>query len=383
MNTKSALLFVILIGVVSFFADMTYEGARSATGQYLSLLGASGTIVGIVAGFGEFIGYGFRAISGYISDKTGRYWFITFIGYMCNLIAVPFLALANSWQMASFLIILERFGKAVRTPSRDAMLSYATKEMGRGWGFGLHEAMDQAGALIGPLLVSLVLFAKSSYQSAFAILSLPALCAMSALTYARISFPKPQELEVEYPHLQEEHFTKKYWLYVAAIACLAAGYMDFALIAFHLKKDLLFSDAGIPLMFSIAMGVAGLSALLFGPLYDKFGLSVLIFATSLTAFFAPLIFMNKFYSIIAGLLLWGIGLGAQGSIMRAFVAHLVQKNRRGTAYGMMNFWFGLAWFLGSALMGVLYDISFLALLLFSCGMQLAAIPLLFAVKKMT
>src|SRR5580658_3323122 len=140
LSKNTAIKFVILLGIVSFFGDMTYEGARSITGQYLAILGASGTVVGVVAGLGELFGYSVRLVSGYISDKTGKYWLVTFIGYTLNLFAVPLLALAGNWPLAASLMILERFGKSIRSPAKDAMLSYATKEVGRGWGFGLHEA---------------------------------------------------------------------------------------------------------------------------------------------------------------------------------------------------------------------------------------------------
>jgi sugar phosphate permease len=192
---QNAIKFVILLGIVSLFADITYEGARSITGQYLAMLGASGAVVGFVSGFGELIGYGMRYFSGLISDKTQRYWLLTLIGYTLNLIAVPLLALAGNWPVAAALIILERFGKSIRTPPRDAMLSFATKETGRGWGFGLHEALDQVGAILGPLVVSAILYFKGSYQTSFILLFIPALCALSVLGAAMFLYPRPQDLE--------------------------------------------------------------------------------------------------------------------------------------------------------------------------------------------
>jgi MFS family permease len=381
LSKKTAIKFVILIGVVSLFADMTYEGARSITGQYLAVLGASGTTVGIVAGLGELIGYGFRLVSGYVSDKTGKYWLITIIGYALNLLAVPLLALAGSWPLAASLMILERFGKSIRNPSRDAMLSYATQQTGRGWGFGLHEAMDRTGAIIGPLIVSCILYYKGTYQISFIILLIPAICALSLLSVARILYPRPQDLEIENPNLKPGGFAKKYWLYIAALCCVAAGYIDFPLIAFHFKKASIMSDAWIPIVFSISMAAAGISALIFGRLFDRKGFSVLILATALASLFVPLVFLDNYYFLLIGMILWGIGLGAQESIMRAVVANLVQMNKRGTAYGILNIWFGVFWFLGSALMGFLYDISLISLIIFSMGIQLAAIPILFAVKN--
>jgi MFS family permease len=185
----------VLLGFVSLLADVTYEGARSVTGPYLALLGASGTAVGIVAGAGELFGYALRLWSGRLADRTQRYWALTLAGYAINLLAVPALALANHWPAAAALIIVERTGKAIRTPARDAMLSYATHEAGRGWGFGLHEAMDQIGATLGPMVVAGVLWWRGDYRSGFAVLLLPALAAMTVLLFARRLYPKPHELE--------------------------------------------------------------------------------------------------------------------------------------------------------------------------------------------
>ncbi len=381
ISKKKAITFVVLMGIVSLFGDMTYEGARSISGQYLAVLGATGTIVGIVAGLGELLGYSFRLVSGYISDKTGKYWLVTFVGYFLNLFAVPLLALAGNWPLAASLMILERFGKAIRTPARDAMLSYATKETGRGWGFGLHEAMDQIGAIIGPLIVSCILYFKGSFQTSFAVLLIPALCAMSVLTAARMLYPRPQDLEIETIDMRKDGFTKKYWLYIIAISCVAAGYVDFPLIAFHFQKFAVISDVWVPVFFSISMASAGLAALICGRLYDMIGFSVLIFVTALASLFAPLVFLGGFYLTLIGMILWGIGIGTQESIMRAVVANMVQMNKRGTAYGILNIWFGIFWFLGSALMGLLYDVSLISLIIFSVGIQLAAIPILYAVKE--
>jgi MFS family permease len=381
VSQGSALKFVVLIGVVSLFADMTYEGARSITGPYLAVLGASGTIVGIVAGFGELVGYGLRLVSGYISDRTGRYWPITLFGYVVNMLAVPLLALAGSWQMAALLIIAERAGKAIRNPPRDAMLSHATKELGRGWGFGIHEALDQVGAVLGPLLVTAVLYFKGSYQTSFALLLVPALLALSILLVTRLSYPRPRDLEAILPELETKGFPREFWLYVAAASLIGAGYVDFPLIAYHFEKASIVSDASIPVFYAVAMGVDALAALLFGRMFDRIGLSVVIFAALISAFFAPLVFLGSGHFALLGMALWGVGMGAQESVMRAAIAEMVPANRRASAYGVFNAAYGLFWFLGSAVMGILYDVALPALITFSVIAQLAAVPILLLVKK--
>ena len=378
---RSALIFVVSLGVVSLFADMTYEGARSITGPYLALLGASATVVGIVSGFGELIGYGLRLVSGYISDRTGKYWTITLFGYVVNLLAVPLLGLTGHWQTAALLMIMERVGKAIRTPARDAMLSHATKEIGRGWGFGLHEAMDQIGAVLGPLIVSAVLYFKGGYRTGFGILLVPALLAISVIIAARVSYPNPRDLEAGSAKIESKGFPHVFWLYLVAVALIAAGYTDFPLIAYHFKTVSVVSDSQIPMFYAVAMGVDALAAILFGRLFDRIGISILIVVALLSSLFAPLVFLGSFYFALLGMALWGIGMGAQESVMRAAVAGMVSADKRGTAYGTFNMGYGVFWFLGSALMGILYDKSILYLILFSVAMQLASIPVFLVIKN--
>ena len=377
---STALKFVVLIGVVSLFADMTYEGARSITGPYLAVLGASGTIVGIVAGFGELVGYGLRLVSGYISDRTGRYWAITLAGYVVNMLAVPLLALAGSWQTAAFLMIAERTGKAIRNPPRDAMLSHATEGMGRGWVFGLHEALDQIGAVLGPLVVTAVLYFKGGYRTGFAILLVPALLALSVLMAARLLYPRPRDLETISPELETKGYPRRFWLYIVAASLIGAGYVDFPLIAYHFEKESVVSDNWIPVLYAVAMGVDALAALVLGKFFDRQGVVVLIFATVVAALFAPLVFLAGGYTALLGMGLWGLGMGAQESIMRAVIAEMIPADRRASAYGIFNAAFGLFWFLGSLLMGILYDFSVLAVSVSSVVLQLGAVPVLLCVR---
>src|SRR6516164_965943 len=214
---NAALRFVLIIGVANFFADFTYEGARGIVGPFLGSLGASAAIVGFVAGLGELMGYGLRSVSGYFADKSHRHWAFAFVGYSVNLLAVPALALATRWPLAATLVVAERTGRGIRKPTVEEMLSYAGKSIGRGWVFGLNEALDQAGATVGPLITALVLYLHESYQNAFALLLIPALLCLSVLIIARIFYPRPRELE-EKParSLRTSRFSKGYWLYLIA-----------------------------------------------------------------------------------------------------------------------------------------------------------------------
>lgn len=381
LDLRHATRFVVLLGVVSLFADMTYESARSITGPFLELLGASATVVGVVAGLGELIGYALRFVSGKIADRTGRYWVMAISGYCVNLLAVPALALAGHWQAAVVLMFLERTGKAMRNPPRDAMLSFAGKRLGRGWGFALHEAMDQTGATLGPLVVAGVLAVRHDYRAAFAMLLVPALLSLAVLLAARLLFPHPHALESKTPELDTHNYAQSFWLYLAATGCIAAGFADYPLLAYHFEKVGSVSAAGIPLLYALAMGVDAIAALAFGRIYDRKGMGILLVAALLPVPVAPLALFGGFEGAVAAAVLWGIGMGAQESVMKAAVAAMSPAVRRGTAFGTFNMSFGIFWFLGSALMGVLYDFSPRLLAAFSVAAQLAALPLLVGVMR--
>ncbi|MCS7309056.1 MAG: MFS transporter [Armatimonadota bacterium] len=372
-SLSRSLLFVVLLGLVSLLADTTYEGARSITGPFLGTLGATGLVVGFVSGLGELVGYALRLASGYLTDRTRRYWLLTFVGYTVNLLAVPLLALAGNWLLASLLIVLERCGKAIRTPARDAMLSHATRTLGHGWGFGLHEAMDQVGAVLGPLLVFATLSWHHDYRMGFAVLLVPAVLALVVLSVARWQFPRPQELEAKTVTLHTRGFSPTYWVYLSAVGLVAAGYADFPLMAYHYEKQGVVASSHIALLYALAMGADAVGALLLGRLFDKVGFATLALATLISAGFAPLAFLGGFTGAVAGATLWGIGMSAQESVMRAAVAQLVPIERRGTGFGVFHTGYGVAWFAGSALMGWLYDRSVLALVVFSVCLQAAAL----------
>src|SRR6266481_2193874 len=371
---RRAIVFIVFLGIVSLFGDMTYEGARSITGPYLGMLGVTAATIGIVAGFGELLGFGARLVSGYLGDRTGRYWAITIAGYLLNLFAVPLLALAGAWPIAVVLIIAERMGRGIRSPVRDAMLSHAASRTGLGWGFGLHQALDQLGAVAGPLVVSGVLFVGSGYQAAFGWLLIPAVLSMAVLLAARYLFPRPHDFELAPPPLEGEGLAPIFWVYIVAVAFIAAGYADFSLIAYHFDKAQIMPGAWIPILYAVAMAVDGLGALALGSLFDRIGIWTMVFATIVSAAAAPLVFLGNFPLAVIGMACWGLGTGAQDSVMRATISRLAPQQRRATAFGIMNAVYGVAWFLGSVLLGILYDSSILAVVLASALLQAAALP---------
>ena len=388
---KAAYSFLVLLGIVSLFSDLTYEGARSILGPYLLLLGASASTVGFVSGLGEFIGYALRLVTGYISDKTKRYWLITIVGYAINLIAIPALALAPGlgWVYACGLIVLERFGKAIRAPAKTTIASFAATEVGAGKGFALQEVLDQIGAFAGPLMLFLVLTLKggdhnlAGYSLGFALLLIPAAIALIALLIARSKYPNPHEFERERPAGTHDGLNAAYWYYFVGIGFLAFGFADFSLMGFHMTKTKLFADNVVPLLYSTAMGIDAVSALFFGQMYDKRGMTAIIISSGVALFFAPFVFLAHTPALaFVGVLLWGIGMGAQESILKSAVTTIVPMERRGTAFGLFNTGFGAFWFAGSWLMGILYDKSLPALVLVSMVAQAMALPFFLKTRRL-
>ncbi|HKH81182.1 MAG TPA: MFS transporter [Methylovirgula sp.] len=380
---RTAFAFVLLIGILSFFADFAYEGSRSIIGPYLATLGASAAIVGVVTGFGEFLGYGLRLVSGRAADRTGKLWPITIFGYVIQMLAVPALALTGSWPSAAALIILERVGKAIRNPPRDVMLSHAAKQVGGyGWVFGLNEALDQAGAMVGPLIVAVVLASKANYRAAFAVLLVPAVITLVFVAIARVRYPRPQDLELTPPAVQSGRLPRIYWIYLAGAALVAAGFADYPLIAYHFSRSHTVPSDWIAIFYAVAMGVGGGASLLFGRLFDRFGFSVLIWLTLLSASFAPLVFLGNFWLALLGAAIWGIGMGAHESLIPAAVAPMVPMGRRASAFGLFTAGYGLFWFLGSAAIGFLYDLSPSAAVAFCVAAELAAVPVFLWVARL-
>lgn len=380
MKSK-ALRFVLMIGIVSFFADWVYEGARSVTGPFLAVLGASGLLVGFIAGLGELLGYGLRLVSGRLSERTREFWPITLFGYVVQMCAVPLLAWAPNWQIAGLLIVGERVGKAIRNPPRDVMLSHAANQIGLGFGFGLHEALDQAGALVGPLVVAFILARHGSYRSAFEVLLLPAAMTVLLIFTARLLYPTPEEMEAKDSTIQTSGLPRIFWIYLVGAALVAAGFADFSLMAYHFEKAAVIPHLWVPIFYSIAMAASGLGSLIFGKLFDRSGLWILVPLTLASVASAPLAFRGRFELALVGVALWGLGMGVHESIIPAAVATMVPQQRRPSAYGIFTSGFGVAWFVGSVILGKLYDVSLNGLIIFSVAAQLVAIPIFMVVAK--
>lgn len=357
---------------------MTYEGAHSIIGPYLKDLGATAFQVALIAGVGEMLAASLRYFSGKFADRTHAYWTITFLGYAMNVVAVPALAFAVNWQMASILIIAERTGKALRGPARDVLLSGATQEVGHGWGFGLHSIMDQTGAVIGPLLMFAAVAKSHHFGPGFLWLAFPAVGTLIALSLARVVNPdhaNPVTVRTS------QVLPKVFWTYVAAAGLLALGFVDFPILAYHFQSANLSAEATIPLLYTGAMAANGLTALLFGSLFDRFGLNALVIGIFISMLSLPFGFLGGATGMVVSVACWATGLGAQDACLRSGIATVVSMNKRGSAFGAFNGVYGVMWFLGSATMGLLYSRSLIALVLFGVLAQLGAAGMFFSLRK--
>jgi MFS family permease len=369
-----AFTFVLTMGIVNLFADMTYEGAASINGPFLATLGAGAAAISIVAGFGEFLGYALRLVSGYFADRSGRYWPITFLGYAANLLAVPALALVHSWPAAAALVVAERIGRAIRKPTVESMLSYTTGQLGKGWVYALNSALDETGALVGPLAVALVVFRGAAYPTAYALLLVPAVLALVSLTAARARFPLPSRLE-EGDTAPAKKFTRAYWLSMLAASLFAAGLMSFELIGYHLSSTGTVTGPWIPLFLAIATAAGIVANLIAGRLYDRTGMPIVLACVVLSSLFSPFVFLGSRWVALAGMVLWGIGDATQDTLFKALIAGQLPEGRRNLAFGLFYAGYGSGWLVGSIVTGLLYEHSRVTLVAFAAAVQLSSLPI--------
>lgn len=369
-----AFRFVLTMGIVNLFADITYEGGGALNGPFLGSLGANAAAISVIAGLGECLGYAVRSLSGSIADRTGKHWPVTFVGYAINLLAVPAMAVAPNWQTAAALLLAERIGRGIRKPTVEAMLSYTTGKVGRGWVYGVNTALDETGATIGPLLMALVLYLRGSYQLAFGLLLFSSIAALATLLAARIKFPLPAQLEAGERTARATGFTAAYWIYMAAGALFAAGLTSFELISFHLSASGSIAPALIPILLALATAGGVVASLVFGKMYDRLGIVAVVGAACLSAFFSPLVFLGGFWVVLTGMFLWGIGYATQDTLIKALIASVLPEGRRNSAFGIFYLGYGGGWLAGSITMGLLYEHSRLGLIAFAVATQIASVP---------
>ena len=382
VNRISPLRFIVGFGVVSALADVVYEGARSIIGPFLGQLGASAALVGLITGAGEAAALVLRLPAGRLVDRTRRPWAQTIAGYGLTVLCVPLLAVSGGLTAAGLLYNGERVGKAVRTPARDTMLAQASAKMGRGYAFGLHEALDQTGAMAGPLLIAAALALDLGYRTAFAILAVPGLLALAVLLRLRAAAPNPHAYDpaAQLPEAKrlslDTRLPRRFWQYAAFSAATMLGFSTWAVLAYHLTTRHLLPASLVPVLYAAAMAAAAATAVGFGRVYDRIGLRGLIVLPVLAAIVPLLSFATSTAAFVAGAVIWGAAMGVHDSTMRAAVADLVPPHRRGAGYGTFTALYGLAWLAGAATIGALYQHSTTAAAAFVLTVQTVALLLL-------
>ncbi|MEP6697617.1 MAG: MFS transporter [Pseudonocardiales bacterium] len=386
-NRISPVRFIVGFGIVSALADVVYEGARSIIGPYLGSLGATAAVVGLITGAGEAAALVLRLFTGRLADRTGKPWPQTIAGYALTAVCVPLLAVTGGLAAAGLLYNGERVGKAVRTPARDLMLAHASAEMGRGYAFGLHQALDQMGAMAGPLLIAATLALGGHYQLAFALLAIPGALALLMLIRLRRRAPDPTDWEpaMQVPEKKrlrlEPGLPRIFWQYAAFSAVTMLGFSTWAVLAFHLTDTHALSASLVPVLYAAAMAAAAIAAVGFGRIYDRVGLKGLIVLPPLAAAVPLLSLSTTSVLFVLGAIVWGTGMGVHDSTMRAAVADLVPAHRRGAGYGTFTAIYGLAWLAGASIIGLLYEHSITSTVTFVATVQAAALLLLIPVLR--
>ena len=384
LNTKNAYVAILLLGIVSLLGDVVYEGSRGIVTPYLEFLGASAFAIAFFGRFGEFLGYALRLVSGRLADTTRAYWIFIFLGYGL-IVSIPLLGIAGMWQIAVILALLERIGKAVRSPSRDAVLSIVSRGVGTGKAFGIHELLDQIGAILGPLIVAgLMFYTSNNYNLTFSFLSLPfiMLLAFLAYTYKRIGWRKASEPAEAKPEKADEKLGRAFYLYTFAVLLNTVGLIPFELILLKATKILEPKNKLwiVPLIYTLIQGVDAPTALFAGFAYDKFKIRVLVLPFILSVF--PTFFAmanSDLAMLVVAAAFFGLVLGMQESIYRAAVSGFAPIPLRGTAYGIFNTAYGVGMLAGGAAYGLMVQLSipYLAVIAYVLVTQAAAVVLLF------
>ena len=364
---------VVAFGLVSLASDMVYEGMRAVAGPFLGSLGASALTVGMVTGAGEAIALVLRLVSGSWADRSQRYWRLTVVGYAMTAVCVPLLAVTPllgvaGVAVASTLILLERVGKAVRSPAKSVLLARMAETTGRGRGFGVHKALDQVGAFAGPLLLAGVAAMTGALWPGLALLAVPGAVSLLLLAQLRrrvpsVAAPAPEDAAPPSPPGRSARrlpaaalgadLPREFHVFSLAVACATAGLMTFGVISFRMVEAGLVSLAAVPLVYAGAMAVEAVAALLTGGLFDRYGGRVLLVVPVVVAAVPLLVFAPNLGPVLAGVVLWGAATGIQDSTVKAYVADIVPSRRRGTAYGVFAAVQGLGALAGGVLAGAL------------------------------
>ncbi len=390
---------VFALSLVSLLNDTSSEIIYPLLPAFLALtLGASPFAIGLIEGFAESVAALLKLFSGYLSDKFDSRKLPVFLGYSLASITRPFLAFAASWQQVFVVRLTDRVGKGIRGAPRDAIIAASVPEEKRGLAFGFNRAADHLGAVIGPIVAFLLLsyFAADSenptareYQQVFLYASIPVIIGLFVIVFfVRESSRKSAAETAVTPiklSLKEFDGNFKRLLIIVALFTLSNSTDAFLLLR---AEQTGIAPAVLPLLWMALHLSKVFSSLIFGDLSDKVGRKTLIFSGWIlyALVYAGFAFVDAAWQTWALFLIYGVFFGLTEGVEKAFVADLVPKEKRGTAYGFYNLAFSITVFPASIIFGALWNqFGASAAFLISAAISICAAFLLLSVqtRKMT
>ncbi|KPJ60926.1 MAG: hypothetical protein AMJ46_04335 [Latescibacteria bacterium DG_63] len=370
---------VYRLGFVSLFTDLSSQMIYPLIPAFLEGLGATKLLIGLIEGVAEGTASLVRMIAGALSDRLGKRKSFVFVGYSLSTVVRPFLFFANHWLVVFAVRFLDRVGKGIRTPARDALISDSVDPSRKGYGFGFHRGMDRLGAAFGPLLALLVLYlSDGNLRLVFLLSAVPAAVAVSVIGKVREIAPVREAAG----RLREKRriLGRPFVLFVLVIVIFTLGNSSNAFLILK-AREVGLSVAGIPLIWLTYNLVCSISSPLLGRFSDRVGRRPVILLSFLvySAIYAGLGFSSTVPAVWLLFACYGLYYGLSEGIFRAYIADLVESDKRATAYGLFNTAVGITLVPASLIFGALWDVfSSGVAFLTAAGLALVA-ALVFAV----
>lgn len=346
---------ILFTGLTSFLTDTSVKMVYSVMPMFLMSIGASKTSLALIEGIAESTAALIKALSGFWSDKIGKNKPFMLIGYGLSALIIPLYTFVVSPIQVLLLRFVERFGKGIRTAPRDSLIAGSIAEGDSGRSFGLQKAMDNSGAIVGPLIAFAMLSTlPGSYRMIFLIAGIPAILAIFVLLFGiKEARKNKQELFAKF-HFKE--FPAKYYFFLGIIFVFTLGNSTDALLMVK-ANDVGVKVALIPLVYLVTNVVSVFASIPVGSLADKVGkekiliVGFLIYAVVYYGFGIT----TSTEAIIALFALYGLYSAATDGIQKAFISDMIDKNKKGTGLGIYNALLGITLLPASLIAGSLYD----------------------------
>lgn len=389
VTPRSAMLFVLIVGFLWFVTAIARSGFMSVFGVYLDFTGASASAIGFISGLGVFIIISLQSFFSFLVAKTGCYWLFSILGISIELLCIPALGFipVNGWKIAMLLFFFHRLSHGLGYAGINSVFGSATRIIGPRKSRSILEFFQHAGNILGPIILFFIMQINSSedgfysYKSAIITLIIPVFIAVCLLIFMKIKFSNNYCRSPEFGRAAPILKTKKtfLFLYMIGICAFALGFADYTIISMHVVKNGLFGKPIIPLIYAFVMLIDLISSTVFRLLFDNYGIKS-IFASSLISalFVIPIFLSDNFIIVLLGIAIWAIGMGSQEYLMNFMIARVVSKADRGVWFNRFRIVFGMSWFLGSSILGILYDQKLILFAYFALATQIVASAFFFA-----